>query len=232
MEGFSSYRIFQIWKIKLKSAGSQRVLRILNWIMFCTAWPQKFKQKPSVMLTICWNKGSATYLLVESAKYSLKILRKNLFGRNRDNITYQSKIVCDSFVTFTVVTRVLSILKKELTIRSQKNNASIALSKYRDFRFDKSSSKDKLPRLQLHDKYISRNVYHHIQYCTHRTGDALKPILDTGMLWSKKKQIGLFVWWCLTPLTNLILSRQWWMFSCLIQSVTCTVCAILYMMVD
>jgi hypothetical protein len=33
-----------------------------------------------------------------------------------------------------VVTRVLSILKKELTIRSQKNNASIALSKYRDFR--------------------------------------------------------------------------------------------------
>jgi hypothetical protein len=48
--------------------------------MFCTAWPQKFKQKPSVMLAICWNKGSATYLLVESAKYSEKWAQRQTQG--------------------------------------------------------------------------------------------------------------------------------------------------------
>ena len=72
----SSYRIFQIWKSKLKSAGgsrSQSVLRILNLIIFCTSWPQKFKQKPSVMLTICWNKGNITYL--ESVKYPEKMVK-------------------------------------------------------------------------------------------------------------------------------------------------------------
>jgi hypothetical protein len=74
-----------------------------------------------------------------------------MFSPNRDNIPVQN--VCDSFVTFTVT--------KELIIRSKKNDASIALSKHRDFRFDKSSSKDKLLRLQLHEKYISRNIYDH-----------------------------------------------------------------------
>jgi hypothetical protein len=41
--------------------------------MFCTAWPQKFKQKPSVMLTICWKKGNITYL--ESVKYPEKMVK-------------------------------------------------------------------------------------------------------------------------------------------------------------
>jgi hypothetical protein len=76
--------------------------------------------------------------------------------------TYQFKSVCHSFITFTV-TRVLSILKKELIIRSKNMMPQLLYLNTGIFVL----TKDKLPRLQLHEKSISRNIYDQ-QYRTHR----------------------------------------------------------------